>query len=169
MTGTVAIRTATIGNAEALHRAMLAIAETMGETHRVVSTIDDIRRYGFGDAPCFEALVAEVDGAVAGACVFFASFSTYRGRPGVYVQDLHVEPRYRRLGVGAKLLQRLAALTRFRGGVYIRLSVDARNTAAQSFYDRIGIVHSAGELIHAAYDEAFDALADAGNEPTVTA
>ena len=99
----------------------------------------------------------------------FASFSTYRGRPGVYVQDLHVEPRYRRLGVGAKLLQRLAALTRTRGGIYIRLSVDARNTAAQGFYDRIGIVHSAGELIHAAYDEAFDALADAGDEPTVTA
>jgi ribosomal protein S18 acetylase RimI-like enzyme len=157
------IRAATAEDAEAVHRAMIGIAEAMGERHKVTSTPDDIRRFGFDGTPSFEALIAQADGAVAGICVFFASFSTYRGRPGAYVQDLFVEPQFRHLGVGARLLQRLAALTRQRGGCYIRLSVDVRNAAAQAFYARVGLKHSDGEMIFAAYDEAFQSLAEAGD------
>ncbi len=157
----VTIRFATVDDVETIHRAMIGIATIMGEREKVVSTPDDIRRFGFGQDPAFEALVAEVDGHCAGVCVFFASFSTYRGEPGVYVQDLFVEPAMRGSGVGARLLQRLAAVTRERGGGYIRLSVDARNAGAQAFYTRLGIKKSAGEQIHAAYDGDFDALAAA--------
>jgi GNAT superfamily N-acetyltransferase len=155
------IRFATMDDAETLHRAMLGIAESMGEREKVVSTPDDIRRFGFGEKPAFEALIAEADGRCVGICVFFASFSTYRGEPGVYVQDLFVEPALRGSGVGARLLQRLAAVTRRRGGGYIRLSVDVRNVSAQAFYTRLGIKKSRSEQIHAAYDGDFDALADA--------
>ena len=63
-----------------------------------------------------------------------------------------------------RLLQRLAAVTRERGGCYIRLSVDTQNHRAQAFYTRLGIKHSDAEQIHAAYDEDFDALADADRE-----
>ena len=74
-------------------RAMVGIADDRSsELHKVKSTPDDIRRFGFGEAPAFEALIAEIDGRFAGCCLFFASFSTWRGRPGVYVQDLLRRP-----------------------------------------------------------------------------
>ncbi|HEY6631536.1 MAG TPA: GNAT family N-acetyltransferase [Rhizobiaceae bacterium] len=136
----------------------------MGDPQKVTSTSDDIRRFGFGDAPAFEALIAEADGACAGLCVFFASFSTYRGEPGVYVQDLFVDPALRGSGIGARLLQRLAAVTRQRGGGYIRLSVDVANADAQAFYTKLGLAHSRSERIHAAYDDDFDRLADADRD-----
>jgi GNAT superfamily N-acetyltransferase len=160
----LSIRFATVADAETIHAAMIGIATTMGEREKVVSTADDIRRFGFGEKPAFEALIAEFDGHCVGVCVFFASFSTYRGEPGAYVQDLFVEPAMRGSGVGARLLQRLAAVTRERGGGYIRLSVDVRNAAAQAFYTRLGVKKSSGEQIHAAYDREFDALADADRD-----
>ena len=159
----ITIRFATVDDAETIHRAMIGIATIMGEREKVVSTPDDIRRFGFGEKPAFEALLAESDGVPAGVCVFFPSFSTYKGRPGVYVQDIFVDEQFRGLGVGVKLLQRLAALTRERGGCYIRLSVDTQNFKAQAFYTRVGLAHSDTEQIHAAYDVAFSALADAGD------
>jgi ribosomal protein S18 acetylase RimI-like enzyme len=160
----ITIRPGRIEDAENIHAAMLGIAETIGEREKVVSTPNDIRRFGFGERPAFETLIAEVDGAHAGVCVFFPSFSTYRGEAGAYVQDLYVDLRFRGLGIGAKLLQRVAALVRARGGGYIRLSVDAKNTAAQSFYAGVGFRHAAHEQIYAAYDQAFSAMADAGDE-----
>jgi ribosomal protein S18 acetylase RimI-like enzyme len=159
----ITIRFATVDDAEAIHRAMVGIATIMGERERVVSTPDDIRRFGFGEKPAFEVLLAEGAGVPAGVCVFFPSFSTYKGRPGVYVQDIFVDEQFRGRGVGVKLLQRLAALTRERGGCYIRLSVDTQNFKAQAFYTRVGLAHSDTEQIHAAYDVAFSALADAGD------
>jgi GNAT superfamily N-acetyltransferase len=163
VTDVLNIRFATADDVETIHRGLLGIAEIMGEPHKVTSTPDDIRRFGFGEKPAFEALIAESGGAFAGLCVFFPSFSTYRGRPGVYVQDLFVAEGFRRSGVGAQLLQRLAALTRERGGCYIRLAVNTSNFRAQAFYTRLGLDHSDAEQIHAAYDEAFSALADAGD------
>ena len=162
------IRFATANDAETIHRGLLGIAEIMGEPHKVMSTPDDIRRFGFGEKPAFQALIAEAGGTFAGLCVFFPSFSTYRGRPGVYVQDLFVAEDFRRSGVGAQLLQHLAALTRQRGGCYIRLAVAAGNLRAQAFYTRLGLDHSDAEQIHAAYDEAFSALADAGEARIIT-
>jgi len=155
------IRFATADDAETIHRAIVGIATVMGEPHKVTSTADDIRRFGFGDRPAFEVLIAEADGACAGVCLFFASFSTYRGEHGAYVQDLFVDAALRGQGVGARLLQRLAAVTRRRGGGYIRLSVNAANTDAHAFYAKLGLAHARREQIHAAYDEDFARLADA--------
>ena len=69
-----------------------ASRETVEELHKMKSTTsEDIRRFGFGDDPAFETLIAEIDGRFAGCCLFFPSFSTWIGRPGVYVQDLYVD------------------------------------------------------------------------------
>ena len=158
------IREGRIEDADAIHAALLGIAETVGETHKMTSTVDDIRRHGFGPHPAFLTLVAEQDGVFAGACLYFASFSTWKGQAGVYVQDLYVADSYRGIGVGARLMQALAASTRERGGRYIRLAVDTQNITAQAFYSGLGIAHSDTEQIHAAYGAAFDALADAGRD-----
>jgi ribosomal protein S18 acetylase RimI-like enzyme len=158
----IRIRPATIDDAEAIHAAILGIAEAVNELHKVKSTPDDMRRFGFGPNPAFDALIAEVDGVFAGLCLFFPSFSTWHGRPGAYVQDLFVAKEFRGHGVGEKLLKRLAALTRERGGRYIRLSVDTGNRRARAFYERIGLRLADAEQIYAAYREDFDALADEG-------
>lgn len=154
------IRFATIEDADDIFSALVGIAETVKELHKLKSTVDDIRRFGFGKAPAFETLIAEVDGRFAGCCLYFASFSTWIGRPGVYVQDFFVVEEFRGRGVGERLLQRLASVTRNRGGCYIRLTVDTQNFRAQSFYARAGLKHADTEQVHAAYDD-FDALADA--------
>jgi GNAT superfamily N-acetyltransferase len=160
----VTIRPGRANDAAAIHRALYGIAKSIGATHRISSTPDDIRRHGFGESPAFDTLIAEVDGEMAGLCLFFASFSTWKGRPGAYVQDLFVEPRFRKLGVGSQLIRRTAALVRERGGCYLRLSVDSMNFGAHRFYHHLGLVHSDTERIHAAYGEDFDRLAAAGEE-----
>ena len=162
----IVIRSGRIEDAEAIHAALLGIAQIVGELHKLTSTADDIRRHGFGPHPAFHTLVAEQDGAFAGLCLYFASFSTWKGQPGVYVQDLYVADAFRGMAIGASLMRRLAAVTREGGGRYIRLSVDTRNFAAQGFYDGLGIARSDTEQIHAAYGAAFDALADAEGDGT---
>lgn len=157
----ISIRFATVEDAEDIFSALVGIAETVKELHKLKSSVDDIRRFGFGETPAFEVLIAEIDGRFAGCCLYFPSFSTWIGRPGVYVQDFYVADEFRGKGIAERLLQRLASVTRKRGGCYIRLAVDTQNFRAQAFYARAGIKHSDTEQIHAAYDTAFDALADA--------
>ena len=158
------IRFAGVEDADDIYASLVGIAETVKELHKLKSTADDIRRFGFGEAPAFEALIAEIDGRFAGCCLYFTSFSTWIGRPGVYVQDFYVADEFRGQGVGERLLQRLAAVTRKRGGRYIRLAVDTQNHRAQAFYTRVGIKHSDTEQTHAAYDRDFEALADADRD-----
>jgi ribosomal protein S18 acetylase RimI-like enzyme len=160
----ISVRFATVEDAEKIYSALVGIAETVKELHKLKSSVDDIRRFGFGEAPAFETLIAEIGGRFAGCCLYFPSFSTWIGRPGVYVQDFYVADEFRGRGVGERLMRRLAAITRERGGCYIRLAVDTQNRRAQAFYTRIGVKHSDTEQVHAAYGADFDALADADRE-----
>lgn len=156
------IRPATEADAEAIFQALRRLGEHVGTPAKVTVTADDIRRYGFGADPMFECLIAEIGGEAAGVCIFFRSFSTFNGRPGVYVQDLIVDERFRGARVGERLLRRVAAITLSRGGVYMRLAVDIGNPDAGRFYRRLGLKHVDDDLIHAAYGEAFLRLAEAG-------
>jgi len=159
------IRVATAADAERLHDSLMGIARTVNGTEKVRCSVADLLEYGFGPDPHFEALVAEVDGAYAGMCLFFRCFSTWLGRPGVYVQDLYVDEAFRSLGVGRKLLRRVAAIARDRDGVYMRLSVDIGNVVAQDFYTRLEILVPDAEQARAAYGEAFLNLAAADCPP----
>ena len=159
------LRPAAVVDAPYIHSALLGIARTVNELEKVRCEVADLIEYGFGPDRHFETVIAEVDGVPAGMCLFFPSFSTWLGRPGVYVQDLYVEDRFRGLGIGAKLLRRVAAITRDRGGVYMRLSVDTENFIAQGFYTRLEIKFSDTEQVHAAYDDAFLNLAAADCPP----
>ena len=159
------LRPAAVADAPYIHSALLGIARTVDELDKVRCSVADLIEYGFGPVPHFETVIAEVDGISAGICLFFPSFSTWLGRPGVYVQDLYVEDRFRGLGIGAKLLRRVAAIVRDRGGIYIRLSVDTENFVAQGFYTRLELKLSDTEQVHAAYDDAFLNLAAADCPP----
>ncbi|MBX3570546.1 MAG: GNAT family N-acetyltransferase [Rhizobiaceae bacterium] len=161
----ILIRPAAAADAALLHASLLGIARTVNEVEKVRCSVADLVEFGFGPEPHFEAVIAEVDGVYAGMALFFRSFSTWLGRPGCYVQDLYVDETFRGLGVGRKLLRRVAAMVRDRGGVYMRLSVDTQNFVAQDFYTRLEIKLSDTEQVHAAYGEAFQNLAAADSPP----
>jgi ribosomal protein S18 acetylase RimI-like enzyme len=161
----VTMRFATVGDAEYIHACLLGIARAVNEVPKMKSGVGDLVEYGFGSDPHFETVIAEVDGECAGIALYFRSFSTWHGRPGVYIQDLYVDDAYRGLGIGAKLLRRVASISRDRGGCYMRLSVDTENFAAQKFYTRLELILSNTEQVHAAYGEAFLNLAAADCPP----
>lgn len=156
---TVTIREARADDAHLLHEALLALARHTGEEHKIESSPQDLLEYGFGPHPAFEALIAEVDGRFAGMCLSFPSFSTWRGKPGIYVQDLYVDDAFRGRRIGERLLQAAASRGYARGARHLRLSVDRANVSAQAFYERVGIQHCRDEQIHMIRGEQFEAFA----------
>ncbi|MHA1152222.1 MAG: GNAT family N-acetyltransferase [Alphaproteobacteria bacterium] len=153
------IRRATEADAGDIHALVIELAAAIGMTGKVASRVEDIRDQGFGADPAFEALIAERDGVAVGLCLFFESFSTWAGRRGVYIQDLYVSEAARGLGLGRRLLADAAAISRARGGSYLRLSVESENDRAQAFYQRIGLVWSNSERIYQVRGDDFAALA----------
>jgi GNAT superfamily N-acetyltransferase len=114
----------------------LATYERMPDA--VVATEEDLRRYGFGRERRFEALIASVAGELAGFALFFPDFSTWRGRPGLYLEDLYVRDWARRRGVGRRLMARLASIAIERGWPALGFNVLQWNPA-RGFYHRLGI------------------------------
>lgn len=160
----ITIREAVADDVPLLHAAILAIAEHVGEAGQVTSTQADLRRFGFGEKAAFEAAIAEADGRFAGMCLFFPAFSTWLGRPGVYVQDLYVEDSFRGLGIGERLLRHVARLSAGKGGAYMRLSVDEKNHGAQAFYSRLGLAWSREDRSFIARGQAFISLSEGGSQ-----
>ena len=160
----IVIRSGTVNDADTIHTALLRLGTHIGAHQEITSTPDDLRRYGFGDRPAFSTLIAEVGGEFAGLCLHFPIFSTWMGRPGVFVQDLYVEDRFRGRRIGEKLLRHVARECRAAGGVYLRLSVDTDNDAAKAFYEKLGIGRSDYEQVQKIVGDAFFAFADAPEE-----
>lgn len=165
---TVDIRPASAEDVDNIHAGLLGIAETVGELQKMRSTPEDIRRDGFGDEPHFQVLIAEIDSEFAGMCLYFPIYSTWRGRPGAFVQDLFVAETFRGRKVGEKLLQRLARQVNDAGGVYLELAVDTGNVGAQRFYERIGVAHQADDQVHRIIGDAFFAFAMANDSEDET-
>ncbi|MGD9914953.1 MAG: N-acetyltransferase family protein [Rhizobiaceae bacterium] len=160
----VEIRQAVAADADRIHGALLDLGDHVGEQHKIKSTPADIRRYGFGTDARFHTLIAEGNGIFAGICIYFPSFSTWLGVPGVYIQDIVVDRDFRGQGIGERLLREVARLTHAEGARYMRLAVDVENLSAQAFYDRLGFQLVKDDMIRAAYGEAFAALVKGEDE-----
>lgn len=156
----ITIRPAVADDAATIHAALKTMAIDMGAEAKFVSTVEDLRRHGFGKTPAFEVLIAEVGAAFAGLCLSFPSFSTWMGAPGLYVQDLFVADAFRGRRIGERLLRAAAQRGQARGADYMRLSVDVQNVRAQAVYERLGICHSPDEQIHMIKGADFDAFAE---------
>lgn len=109
-------------------------------SHEVDATKTDLTEALFGARPYAEVILAEADGAPAGFALFFHNFSTFRGRPGIYLEDLYVSPGYRGRGIGRALLGHLAALAVERGCRRLEWSVLDWNEPAIGFYRSLGAV-----------------------------
>ncbi len=118
----------------------------------VVTTEADLIRDGFGGDPRFHVAIAEWDGAVAGMAFWFLNYSTWRGRPGIYLEDIFVRPPFRRRGIGRSLILRLGAIARERGYDRLVLQVLDWNQPAIDFYTALG-ASPMGEWITMRFDE----------------
>ena len=92
----------------------------------------------FGQRPYAEVIIGEVDGAAQGFALFFHNFSTFEGKPGVYLEDLFVRPEARGSGLGKALLSRLAAIAVERDCARLEWSVLDCNEPAIGFYKKLG-------------------------------
>ena len=127
--------------------------------HEVVADEGALRRHLFGERPAAEVLIAEVDGAPAGFALFFTSFSTFVGRPGIYLEDLFIRPAFRGRGVGRAMLARLAQTALQRGCGRFEWSVLDWNEHAIGFYRRLGARPMSDWTVFRLDGEALAALA----------
>jgi len=103
-----------------------------------IATPDDLRVALFGARPVAEALVADVEGNVVAFALFFPTFSTFVGKPGIYLEDIYVQPAYRGKGFGKAFFRRIAALAVERGCGRLEWSVLNWNEPALAFYQSLG-------------------------------
>ena len=115
-----------------------ALAEYERLAHDVVATEDGLREALFGARPFAEVVIGYVGAEPVGFALFFHNFSTFRGAPGLYLEDLFVSPQWRGRGFGRSLLAHLAAVAVERGCHRMEWSVLEWNESAIGFYRRIG-------------------------------
>jgi len=138
VSGEILIRFATVEDCPLLLRLIRELAAYERAPGAVVASEEDLRRHGFGADPQFEAILAFLDGEPAGTALFHTRFSTWLGRPGLYLEDLYVTEKARRHGVGRRLMARLATIAVERGWGRIDFHVLDWNPA-RAFYHRLGM------------------------------
>ncbi len=98
----------------------------------------DLDVHLFGEHPKAEVVIAEWEGVAAGFALFFHTFSTFLGQPGIYLEDLYVPPELRGKGIGKALLLQLARLAQLRGCGRVEWSVLNWNESSIGFYESLG-------------------------------
>jgi GNAT superfamily N-acetyltransferase len=134
------VREASEGDVPLILSFIRDLAEYEKLSEEVVATEDGLRESLFGERRYAEVLIAEHDGAPAGFALFFHNFSTFLGRPGIYLEDLYVRPEFRGGGIGKQLLARLAHLAVERGCGRLEWWVLDWNEPSIGFYRQLGAV-----------------------------
>ena len=132
------IDAATVHDVPLILRFIKDLAEYERLSHEVVATEEGLRETLFGDRPAAEVVIARAADQPVGFALFFSSYSTFIGRPGIYLEDLFVSPDWRGRGVGRALLVHLARLAVGRGCGRFEWAVLDWNQPAIDFYRRLG-------------------------------
>ena len=136
----ISLRFATAEDCALILSFIRELAEYERAPEAVVATEADLRHHGFGAAPRFEALIAELDGVPAGMALFHPRFSTWLGTPTLFLEDIVVREAARGHGVGRRLMARLASIALERGWGRIDFHVLDWNPA-RNFYRKLGFDH----------------------------
>jgi GNAT superfamily N-acetyltransferase len=164
------IRMLNIRRAEASDAALIlsfirALAEYEHLSPSVVATEQDLLRDGFGHEPKFRCVIAEWDQRPVGFALYFYNYSTFQGRPGIFLEDLFVNPEFRGKGIGRALLLHLARLAvRENCGRYVWQVLDW-NTPSIEFYKSLGAKLMSEWLTMRVEDAALENMAAQGQSP----
>jgi GNAT superfamily N-acetyltransferase len=140
VSGELTIRSAIPSDVAVITSFVRKLADFEKLTHEVVADEARLGESLFGDHPVAEVLLAFLGAQPAGFAVFFKNFSTFLGRPGVYLEDLFVEPEHRGRGIGKSLLAHLAKMAVAQGAARLEWAVLDWNEPAIAFYQSLGAV-----------------------------
>src|SRR6185295_1405792 len=160
--GDLALRPATRADVPTILGLIRGIAEYERLAHEVEATEPLIREHGFGPRRVFDAILAERDGRAVGFALYFFTFSTFKGRPTLYLEDLYVVPEERRGGIGIRLLTRLAQIAVERDCGRMEWSVLDWNTPARDLYFKLGAKAMEEWTVFRMTPDAFGRLAREG-------
>lgn len=159
---TVTVRPAVPTDAPTVFGFIRALAEYEKLLHEVEATEADIAGHLFGDSPRLFCDIAESDGAPVGFAIWFYNYSTFRGRHGIYLEDLFVVPEARGLGAGKALLRALAQRCETEGLARLEWAVLNWNAPAIAFYDSLGAGAQTEWTVRRLTDAALSRLARGG-------
>jgi GNAT superfamily N-acetyltransferase len=132
------IRKATPADIPQILTFIRALATYEREPDAVTATEADLMSHGFGPNPFYFCLIAEHENQPAGFAFYFFNYSTWKGRPGLYLEDLFVQPEFRGLGIGRALLEKVAAVAVEKDCPRLQWEVLDWNTPAIEFYRAMG-------------------------------
>jgi GNAT superfamily N-acetyltransferase len=132
------VRSATRNDAPLLTAFIHELAEFERLEHETAVTEEDVLRDGFGERPRFRALLADWDGKPAGYALFFEFYSSFQGRPGLFLEDIFVRPDFRKHGIGTQLLAAVAKIAWEEDYFCLRWEVLDWNKPAIDFYEKLG-------------------------------
>jgi GNAT superfamily N-acetyltransferase len=160
VTSNFMVRTGTEEDAPVIFSLIKELAEYEHLSHEVVASVDDIRETLFGERPFAETLIGEYQGLPISFALFFYNFSTFLGKPGIYLEDLYVQPEQRGKGFGSEMLAHIATLAKERNCGRFEWSVLNWNTPAIRTYEKLGAAPMKEWILYRLSGEALDRLAD---------
>ena len=160
MTTETRIRSAERGDIPLVLQFIRGLAEYEKLAHECEATEEQLERTLFGDRPSAEVVMAFRGDAPAGFALFFHNYSTFLAKPGLYLEDLFVDPTHRGHGVGQSLLAHLASLAVSRGCGRFEWSVLDWNADAIRFYERMGARPMSDWTVYRMTGEALTTLAE---------
>ncbi len=159
MTDIFEIKTATVQDVPLILSFIKELAEYEQLLHEVVATEDILKETLFGDQVHAEVIIGYLNQAPVSFALYFHNFSTFLGRPGIYLEDLFVKPEARGKGIGQKILAYLAFLAKSRKCGRLEWWVLDWNETAIGFYKRIGAKAMDEWTVYRVTDQALDNLA----------
>lgn len=162
----IELRVATIEDVPEIFEMIRALAEYERLSHAVTATPEQLRDTLFAERPAAEVLLAYSQGECVGFALFFATYSTFLAKPGIYLEDLFVKPAARGKGAGAALLARIAKIAVAHHCGRVEWSVLNWNEPARRFYERLGATPMDEWTVCRLTGDALSALANRDeNEP----
>ena len=138
MAETVQLRGATPADIPQILAFIQGLAEYEKLSHACIATEESLEETLFGARPYAEVILADYNSKPAGFALFFHNYSTFRARPGIYLEDLYVLPELRGKGIGKALLKELGRVALERGCARLEWSVLDWNTPSIEFYKSLG-------------------------------
>ena len=158
------IKMAQISDVPLILQFIRELAEYEKLLHEVVATEEILRETLFGEKPVAEVVIGYAEGLPAGFALFFHNFSTFLGRPGIYLEDLYVKPEFRGRGFGQQLLSYLAKLAKERNCGRLEWWVLDWNEPSIKFYKNLGAVPMDEWTVFRVTGNALDELANKNSD-----